>query len=174
MKNYRFPPLSHAGHLPFAHVVTVFFLRGTSLSGSRHQLHVTIVIFIFFVSSKVDLFLACVIMSYLNRFLRHLYCINLFMSPLLSINILKVTLHVFIFQCSTLLIRSFCLIQTVFQRFLVHSPVVLTIFWCVPSFFCVCPYALCDKFLCAPLSSTLLCHTSPACSVIYSHITFSK
>jgi hypothetical protein len=77
-------------------------------------LHVTIVILIFFVPPQVVILLACVTMGYSNIVSHHIFCFNLCMSPLLSINILTVTFNVFLFCCVTLLIRSFCLILTVF------------------------------------------------------------
>ncbi len=107
------------------------FLRGTSLSGSGHQLHVTIVISIFFVPLQVVILLACVTMGYSNIVSHLIFCFNLCMSPLLSINIMTVIFNVFLFYCVILLIRLFCLILTHFQQFHVHSPVRVSIFWII-------------------------------------------
>ncbi len=50
-----------------------------------------------FCAAPSVILLACVTLGYSNIVLRHIFCFNLCMSPLLSINILTVTFNIFLF-----------------------------------------------------------------------------
>jgi hypothetical protein len=110
--------IPHPGHLLFAHIVTFFFLvRHVTFwqwtLAARHDCNLNI-----FCAAPSGHTLACITIGYSNIVSHHIFCFNLCMSPLLSINILTVTFNVSLFHCITLLIRSFCLILTLFSDFL--------------------------------------------------------